>query len=112
LSASLRPWLALVRFGHSVFALPFALASAWLAARGMPEPRVLVLVVLCVVAARTAAMAFNRWLDRKIDAANPRTRARELPSGVLSARAVLVLVVVSSLAFLGFARCRARGRRG
>jgi 4-hydroxybenzoate polyprenyltransferase len=104
LSASLRPWLALVRFGHSVFALPFALASAWLAARGMPEPRVLVLVVLCVVAARTAAMAFNRWLDRKIDAANPRTRARELPSGVLSARAVLVLVVVSSLAFLGFAR--------
>jgi 4-hydroxybenzoate polyprenyltransferase len=49
-------------------------------------------------------MAFNRWLDRKIDAANPRTRARELPSGVLSARAVLVLVVVSSLAFLGFAR--------
>jgi 4-hydroxybenzoate polyprenyltransferase len=62
LSASLRPWLALVRFGHSVFALPFALASAWLAARGMPEPRVLVLVVLCVVAARTApSERARRW---------------------------------------------------
>ena len=102
--AALRPWFALVKFGHSLFALPFALASAWLAARGVPEPRVLVLVVVCAVAARTAAMGFNRWLDRRIDAANPRTRARELPSGVLSPGAVLVLVALAALVFLAAAR--------
>ena len=102
--AALRPWFALVRIGHSLFALPFALASAWLAARGTPEPRVLVLVVVCAVAARTAAMAFNRWLDRRIDAANPRTAARELPRGALSAGAVLALAGVAALAFLAAAR--------
>lgn len=98
--ARLRPWFSLVKFGHSVFALPFALASAWLAARGVPAPRVLGLVILCAVTARTAAMAFNRWLDRRLDAANPRTSARELPRGALAPAAVLALVVVSSLAFL------------
>jgi 4-hydroxybenzoate polyprenyltransferase len=101
--AALRPWFTLVRFSHSLFALPFALASAWLAARGVPEPRVLVLVVVCAVAARTAAMAFNRWLDRRIDAANPRTRARELPRGALAPGAVLALVALSALAFLAAA---------
>jgi len=103
MSARLAPWLSLVRFGHSVFALPFALASAWLAARGRPPTRVLVLVVVCAVCARTAAMAFNRWLDREIDAENPRTRGRELPRGVLRPGAVLTLVVLASLAFLGAA---------
>jgi len=98
--ARLAPWFSLVRFGHSVFALPFALASAWLAARGRPELSVLLLVVFCAVSARTAAMAFNRWLDREIDARNPRTRGRELPRGILRPGAVLFLVVVSSLAFL------------
>jgi len=102
--AVLRPWFALVRFSHSLFALPFALASAWLAAGGRPETRVLVLVVLCAVAARTSAMAFNRWLDRGIDAENPRTRGRELPRGVLSARAALVLAAVAALVFLAGAR--------
>jgi 4-hydroxybenzoate polyprenyltransferase len=98
--AALRPWFALVRFSHSLFALPFALASAWLAAGGRPETRVLVLVVGCAVAARTAAMAFNRWLDRDVDAANPRTRARELPRGALSAHAALALAVAAALVFL------------
>lgn len=98
--ATLRPWFSLVRFGHSVFALPFALASAWLAARGVPEGRVLLLVLLCAIAARTAAMAFNRWLDRDIDAANPRTSGRELPRGRLSARGVLGLTGAASLVFL------------
>ncbi len=101
--AALRPWFTLVRFSHSLFALPFALASAWLAARGVPEPRVLALVVVCAVAARTAAMAFNRWLDRRIDAENPRTRARELPSGTLAPGAVLALVGLAALAFLAAA---------
>jgi 4-hydroxybenzoate polyprenyltransferase len=98
--ARLAPWFSLVKFGHSVFALPFALASAWLAAGGRPEWRVLALVVLCAVAARTMAMAFNRWLDRDVDAENPRTRGRELPSGVLTPGAVLALVVLSALVFL------------
>jgi len=98
--ARLAPWFSLVKFGHSVFALPFALASAWLAAGGRPEWRVLALVVLCAVAARTMAMAFNRWLDRDVDAENPRTRGRELPSGVLAPGAVLALVVLAALVFL------------
>jgi len=98
------PWFSLVRFGHSIFALPFALASAWIASRGAPAPRVLLWVVVAAVAARTAAMAFNRWLDRHIDADNPRTRGRELPRGVLAPSAVLVLVVLSSLAFVLAAR--------
>lgn len=93
-------WLRLVRFSHSVFALPFALASAWLAGGGMPPPRVLALVVLCAVAARTAAMAFNRLADRRLDAANPRTAGRELPSGRLEARAVLALVLLASALFV------------
>lgn len=98
--SALRPWFSLVKFGHSVFALPFALASAWLAAGGVPAGRVLALIVLCAVSARTAAMAFNRWLDRRIDAANPRTSARELPSGKLAAGAVLALVLAAAALFV------------
>jgi 4-hydroxybenzoate polyprenyltransferase len=97
---ALRPWFALVRFEHSLFALPFALVSAWLAARGLPQPRVLLLVCLCAIAARTAAMAFNRYLDRELDAANPRTSRRELPRGVLSARAALALALGAALVFM------------
>jgi 4-hydroxybenzoate polyprenyltransferase len=94
------PWFRLVRFGHSVFALPFALMAAWLAAGGVPRPRVFVLIVLAAVLARTAAMAFNRWLDREIDRANPRTAGRELPSGVLAPAAVLLVAGVASLGFV------------
>jgi len=93
-------WLRLVRFSHSVFALPFALMSALLAARGLPSARAILLITACCVAARTAAMAFNRLVDRRIDAANPRTRARELPAGVLQPRAVAVLVIVASAVFV------------
>ena len=90
---TLRRWLSLVKFSHSIFALPFALQGAWLASGGLPEGRVLGLVILCAVAARTAAMAFNRLMDRHLDAANPRTQARELPAGILSASSVLVLTL-------------------
>ena len=99
-SAGLGSWFSLVKFRHSIFALPFALMSAWLAAWGPPSARVLALILLCAVAARTAAMAFNRWLDRDIDAANPRTSGREIPAGVLSARSVLVLALASSIVFI------------
>ncbi len=98
--AGLATWLALVRFRHSVFALPFAGIGAWLAARGAPDARTLLLVVLCAVAARTSAMAFNRWLDRDVDAANPRTRERELPRGALRPRAVLALALLAGAVFV------------
>ena len=96
-------WLSLVRFSHSVFALPFALQGAWLAAGGVPPARVLALVVACAVAARTAAMGFNRLVDRRIDAANPRTSAREIPAGRVPARGVALLVALAGGAFVALA---------
>ncbi len=92
--------LRLVKFSHSVFALPFALQGAWLAARGVPPAEKLAWIVVCAVAARTAAMAFNRLVDRRFDAANPRTAGRELPAGKLSVGSVLSLVVLGSIAFV------------
>jgi len=96
----LAPYLRLVAFQHSVFALPFALQGAWLAARGLPPARALVLIVLCAVAARTAAMAFNRLVDARYDARNPRTQGRELVTGALSRGRAVALVVVSSAVFV------------
>lgn len=97
---------SLVRLSHTVFALPFALAAVILAA---PYAEVtlekVLLIVLCIAAARTAAMGFNRLVDRDIDALNPRTRQRELPRGALSVRSVQILVAVSCAVFvLGAAR--------
>lgn len=97
---SLRDCFSLVRFSHSVFALPFALQGAWLAAGGVPKPRVLALIVVCAVAARTAAMGFNRLVDRDVDAANPRTSGRELPARKLSVGAVRLLVAIASAVFV------------
>ncbi len=97
---ALARYLSLVRFSHSVFALPFALQGAWMAAGGVPDGASLALVVLCAVAARTAAMGFNRWLDRDIDAANPRTAGREIPAGLVSPAAALALVLASSAVFV------------
>jgi 4-hydroxybenzoate polyprenyltransferase len=100
-----------VRFSHTIFALPFAIMAVLIAARtggvegvvpaglsGWLRPAVGIL--LCMVSARTAAMAFNRLVDRTIDAANPRTAARHLPRGDVSVGEVLLLVVVSSAAFI------------
>ncbi len=92
--------LRMIRFEHSVFALPFALAGAWLAARGLPPARDLLLVVLAAVAARSAAMAFNRLADARLDAANPRTASRELPRGTLSRRYAAAFTVVSAAVFV------------
>jgi 4-hydroxybenzoate polyprenyltransferase len=93
-------YFSLVKFSHSVFALPFALQSAWLAAGGVPAAWTLFWIVFCAVAARTAAMGFNRLVDRAIDARNPRTAQREIPAGKLGVGSVRVLVCVSSLAFI------------
>lgn len=92
---------SLVKFSHTIFALPFAMAAVVLA---LPFAEVTVrkvaLIVLCIAAARTAAMAFNRLVDRDIDAQNPRTQDRELPKGLLSVNFVRGLVLVSSLTFV------------
>ncbi|MFT7669877.1 MAG: 4-hydroxybenzoate polyprenyltransferase [Planctomycetota bacterium] len=96
----LSEYLSLVKFSHSIFALPFALQGAWIAAGGVPDVSHLVLIVICAVAARTAAMAFNRLVDRKIDAKNPRTSSREIPAGVISPLGAALLVGGSCAVFL------------
>jgi 4-hydroxybenzoate polyprenyltransferase len=103
-----RHFLELIRFSHTVFALPFALLAAVMAwALGAQEtpPRgfqwqELLGVLVCMVAARSAAMGFNRLVDRDIDAENPRTKARHLPAGLLTVNAVRMMVVLSGLAFI------------
>lgn len=97
---NLRVTLEMIKWEHSVFALPFALCGAMLAAGGMPSVHQLAWIVVAMVAARSAAMAFNRWADASIDAANPRTSTRALPAGHLSPAFVVTFVVVSSLVFV------------
>ena len=89
-AASIRTYLELVRFSHTVFALPFAIMATLIALRfqadGGPAvawPRAIAGILLCMISARTAAMAFNRLVDRTIDAANPRTASRHLPRGAV-----------------------------
>ncbi len=92
--------LEMIKWEHSVFALPFALTGAVLAAGGWPRWHVVGWIVVCMVAARSAAMAFNRLVDRRLDADNPRTKMRALPAGVLSAGFVGGFVLVGSLVFV------------
>ena len=97
---SLRVTLEMIKWEHSIFALPFALCGAMLAAGGIPSPHQLAWIVVAMIAARSAAMAFNRWADAAIDAANPRTSTRALPAGHLSPAFVATFVVLSSLVFV------------
>ena len=101
MTARLSTYLSFIRFSHSVFALPFALTGALLAARehALTWPRV-AWIVAAMVAARSAAMGFNRLVDAHYDALNPRTAMRELPRGVMSRREAILFVVVSSAAFV------------
>jgi 4-hydroxybenzoate polyprenyltransferase len=92
--------LEMIKWEHSIFALPFALTGAVLAAGGWPRLSVLGWIVVCMVSARSAAMAFNRLVDARLDAANPRTAMRALPAGRLSAGFVGGFVVVSAAVFL------------
>ncbi|QDV20835.1 prenyltransferase [Gimesia panareensis] len=99
--ARLRLMLELIRFSHTIFALPFALLSAVLAWRGRTVRwQELVGILLCMLFARSAAMAFNRLVDRDIDAQNPRTEGRHLPAGLISVHAVTIFTVLTSLAFI------------
>ncbi|KAB2841976.1 4-hydroxybenzoate octaprenyltransferase [bacterium] len=95
--------LELVKFSHSLFALPFALASFLVASRGHFAWTLLLWVVLCVVLARTAAMAFNRLADARFDALNPRTQNRHIPAGLLSKPYVIALTLISGAGFLAAA---------
>jgi len=93
--AVLRLTLEMIKFEHSVFALPFALTGALLAGRGLPTWRELFWIIVAMVGARSAAMTFNRLADLKLDALNPRTQARPLPGGQLSPRFAVGFTVVS-----------------
>jgi len=84
----------MIKWEHSIFALPFALCGAMLAANGLPSAHQLTWIIVAMVAARSAAMAFNRLADATIDAANPRTRTRALPAGVLTSSFVAAFVMV------------------
>jgi len=95
-----RVTLEMIKWEHSVFALPFALCGAMLAARGIPSLHQLLWIIVAMVAARSAAMAFNRLADASIDAANPRTQARALPAGELTSSFVRNFVILSSAIFV------------
>jgi 4-hydroxybenzoate polyprenyltransferase len=97
---NLRVTLEMIKWEHSVFALPFALCGAMLAARGVPTVHQIIWIIVAMVAARSAAMSFNRLADSSIDAANPRTRSRALPAGALTRKFVTSFVIVSSAIFV------------
>jgi len=99
-----RRFLSLVAFSHTVFALPFALLAAVLAAGGVPPFRTLVGILAAMVGARSAAMAFNRIVDRDVDARNPRTARREIPRGAVSVAAAGAFCALSAAVFVAAAR--------
>ena len=96
----IRTTLEMIKWEHSVFALPFALCGAILAARGWPTAWQLAWIAIAMIGARSAAMAFNRLVDADIDAANPRTKMRAIPAGALSRKFVVVFVAVSAALLL------------
>ncbi|HET7103215.1 MAG TPA: UbiA-like polyprenyltransferase [Terracidiphilus sp.] len=98
--AKTRTTLEMIKWEHSIFALPFALTAVILAARGLPAWRTLAWIIIAMVAARSCAMAFNRWADAGLDAANPRTRARAIPAGLLSRQFVLGFTVLMAIIFI------------
>jgi 4-hydroxybenzoate polyprenyltransferase len=100
---SLRTTLEMIKFSHTLFALPFALYAAFLAAGGWPKLDILLKILAAMVGARSAAMAHNRLADRRIDAENPRTASRALPSGSLSVGFVRAFLVVSVAVFIAAA---------
>lgn len=98
--ATVRDYLELVKFSHTIFALPFALAAMLLAADGLPHWQVILWILVAMIGARTAAMGFNRIVDRKIDAMNPRTKNREIPAGKISVQQAIALVSISGAVFV------------
>jgi 4-hydroxybenzoate polyprenyltransferase len=100
---SVKNYFSLVKFSHTVFAMPFALIGFSLAVSREDVDfnfRLLLLIILCMIFARNSAMGFNRLADRKFDALNPRTREREIPSGVIGHRAALAFIIINSILFI------------
>jgi 4-hydroxybenzoate polyprenyltransferase len=98
--AKTRTTLEMIKWEHSIFALPFALTAALLAAHGLPALRTIGWILVAMVAARSCAMAFNRWADAELDAANPRTRSRAIPAGLLSREFVLGFTLLTAVVFV------------
>jgi 4-hydroxybenzoate polyprenyltransferase len=95
-----RTTLEMIKWEHSIFALPFALTATLLAAHGLPAVRTVIWILVAMVAARSCAMAFNRWADAELDAANPRTKSRAIPAGLLSRQFVLGFTLLAGLVFV------------
>ena len=95
-----RTTLEMIKWEHSIFALPFALTAALLAAHGLPAGRIILWILIAMIAARSCAMAFNRWADAELDAANPRTRTRAIPAGLLSRQFVFGFTCITALVFV------------
>ena len=95
-----RTTLEMIKWEHSIFALPFALTGAMLAAGGWPHASQIFWIVACMVLARSAGMSFNRWADASLDADNPRTKMRAIPAGLLSREFVAGFTIVASILFL------------
>ena len=89
-----------IKIQHTIFALPFAIMSAFIAAKGFPQTEKIIWIVVCMVGARSAAMAFNRVLDARFDAKNPRTQDRALPAGRVDIRSYWLFLIVSSAIFI------------
>jgi 4-hydroxybenzoate polyprenyltransferase len=100
LFAKTRTTLEMIKWEHSIFALPFALTAVLLASNGVPGWRTLGWILLAMITARSSAMAFNRWADADLDAANPRTQNRAIPAGLLSREFVLGFTVLMAFGFL------------
>jgi 4-hydroxybenzoate polyprenyltransferase len=103
ITSSVRNYLSLVKFSHTVFAMPFALIGFSLAVASDQHSfslKLLFLIILCMVFARNAAMGFNRLADRKIDALNPRTKDREIPAGIIGPRAAAAFVIINAALFI------------
>lgn len=106
LSGSISNYLSLVKFAHTIFAMPFALIGFFYGLKTInydlqrPWWILFVLVILCMVFARSAAMAFNRWLDAEYDAKNPRTVIREIPGGIISKTNAMIFVIFNCIAFI------------
>jgi 4-hydroxybenzoate polyprenyltransferase len=100
LLAKTRTTLEMIKWEHSIFALPFALTAVLLASHGSPGWRTLAWIIVAMVTARSCAMAFNRWADADLDAANPRTSSRAIPAGLLSREFVLGFTILMGIGFV------------
>ncbi len=99
----IKHYLSLVKFSHTIFAMPFALIGYFLALQQTDsefEWKLFLFVILCMIFARNAAMAFNRFIDREIDIKNPRTAIREIPAGIIKAKSALLFVIINSILFI------------